>query len=57
VPWLTAKQVKVKFSKEALEFTGEDSPISNLLLSVMGAFAEFARTLYQGTPDERYRAG
>jgi DNA invertase Pin-like site-specific DNA recombinase len=42
---LTAKQVKVKFIKEALEFTGEDSPISNLLLSVMGAFAEFERTL------------
>tara|TARA_B110000503_G_scaffold91741_1_gene138458 strand:- start:6008 stop:6145 length:138 start_codon:yes stop_codon:yes gene_type:complete len=37
--------VKVKFIKEALEFTGEDSPISNLLLSVMGAFAEFERTL------------
>ena len=42
---LTAKQVKVKFIKEALEFTGEDSPMSNLLLSVMGAFAEFERTL------------
>jgi len=42
---LTAKQVKVKFINEALEFTGEDSPISNLLLSVMGAFAEFERTL------------
>lgn len=42
---LTAKQVKVKFIKESLEFTGEDSPISNLLLSVMGAFAEFERTL------------
>jgi len=42
---LTTKQVKVKFIKESLEFTGEDSPISNLLLSVMGAFAEFERTL------------
>jgi len=37
--------VKVKFIKEALEFTGEDYPMSNLLLSVMGAFAEFERTL------------
>ena len=45
VKGLTAKQVKVKFIKECLEFTGEDSPMSNLLLSVMGAFAEFERTL------------
>ncbi len=37
--------MKVKFIKESLEFTGEDSPMSNLLLSVMGAFAEFERTL------------
>jgi DNA invertase Pin-like site-specific DNA recombinase len=42
---LVSRQVKVKFIKESLEFTGEDSPISNLLLSVMGAFAEFERTL------------
>jgi DNA invertase Pin-like site-specific DNA recombinase len=31
---LTTKLVKVKFIKEALEFTEEDSPISNLLLSL-----------------------
>jgi len=37
--------VKVKFIKECLEFTGEDSPMSNLLLSVMGAFAQFERPL------------
>jgi DNA invertase Pin-like site-specific DNA recombinase len=42
---LTSKQIKVKFIKENLEFTGEDSPMSNLLLSVMGAFAEFERAL------------
>ncbi len=42
---LTSKQIKVKFIKENLEFTGEDSPMSNLLLSVMGAFAEFERSL------------
>lgn len=42
---LTSKQIKVKFVKENLEFTGEDSPMSNLLLSVMGAFAEFERSL------------
>ena len=42
---LTNKHVKIKFLKESLEFTGEDSPMSNLLLSVMGAFAEFERSL------------
>ena len=42
---LTAKQIKVKFIKEALEFTGDDTAMSNLLLSVMGAFAEFERSL------------
>ena len=45
VKQLNAKQVKVKFTKEALEFTGDDSAMSNLLLSVMGAFAEFERNL------------
>ncbi len=42
---LNAKEVKVQFIKENLIFTGEDSPMSNLLLSVMGAFAEFERSL------------
>lgn len=42
---LTARQVKIQFIKEGLIFTGEDSPMSNLLLSVMGAFSEFERTL------------
>jgi DNA invertase Pin-like site-specific DNA recombinase len=42
---LTSRQIKVKFIKECLEFNGDDAPISNLLLSVMGAFAEFERTL------------
>lgn len=45
VKQLTNKKVKIKFVKESLEFTGEDSPMSNLLLSVMGAFAEFERSL------------
>ena len=35
VKQLTAKQVKVRFIKESLEFNGDDSPISTLLLSVM----------------------
>ena len=42
---LTNKQVVVKFIKENLEFIGEDSAISSLLLSVMGAFTEFEREL------------
>ena len=42
---LTDQQVKIKFLTEGLEFTGEDSPMSKLLLSVMGAFAEFERAL------------
>ena len=42
---LTSKDVKIQFLKENLIFTGEDSPMANLLLSVMGAFAEFERAL------------
>lgn len=45
VQTLTAKEVKIQFIKENLMFTGENSPMSNLLLSVMGAFAEFERAL------------
>lgn len=50
---LTKRGVKVQFVKESLTFTGEDSAISNLLLSVMGAFAEFERSLIK----ERQREG
>jgi len=42
---LNAKNVRVQFFKESLIFTGEDSPMSNFLLSVMRAFAEFERIL------------
>ncbi len=42
---LTARDVSLRFVKENLVFNGEDSPMSNLLLSVMGAFAEFERAL------------
>lgn len=42
---LTDKKVRVEFVKEHLAFTGDDSPMANLLLSVMGAFAEFERAL------------
>lgn len=50
---LTDKKIKVQFIKENLLFTGEDSPMSNLLLSVMGAFAEFERSIIK----ERQREG
>ena len=50
---LNKKQVKIQFLKESLTFTGEDSPMSNLLLSVMGAFAEFERSLIR----ERQKEG
>ena len=42
---LTDQGIRVTFLKEALTFTGDDSPMSTLLLSVMGAFAEFERAL------------
>lgn len=50
---LTSKKVKVEFIKESLVFTGDDSPMSMLLLSVMGAFAEFERSLIR----ERQKEG
>jgi len=45
VRMLTEKGVKIQFIKESLTFSGEDSPMANLLLSIMGAFAEFERSL------------
>jgi DNA invertase Pin-like site-specific DNA recombinase len=50
---LTRRGVRVEFVKEGLTFTGEDAPMANLLLSVMGAFAEFERALIR----ERQREG
>jgi DNA invertase Pin-like site-specific DNA recombinase len=50
---LTSKGVRIEFAKEQLTFTGEDSPMASLLLSVMGAFAEFERALIH----ERQREG
>ena len=53
VQQLTSCGVRIEFVKEQLTFTGEDSPLANLLLSVMGAFAEFERALIR----ERQREG
>ena len=53
VQTLTEKEVRIDFIKENLSFTGDDSPMANLMLSVMGAFAEFERALLK----ERQREG
>lgn len=50
---LTEKGVRVEFVKEALTFTGDDAPMSRLLLSLLGAIAEFERSLI----NERQREG
>jgi DNA invertase Pin-like site-specific DNA recombinase len=50
---LTGKGVRIQFLKEGLTFTAEASPMSQLLLNVMGSFAEFERALIR----ERQREG
>lgn len=50
---LTRQGVKVEFVKESLTFTGEDNAMNTLLLSMLGAVAEFERSLIL----ERQREG
>jgi DNA invertase Pin-like site-specific DNA recombinase len=50
---MTERGVTVEFVKERLVFTGEDNAVANLMLSMMGAFAEFERSLIL----ERQREG
>lgn len=50
---LTARGVGVQFVKEAMTFTGEDSPMSKFMLSVMGAFSEMERSVIR----ERQKEG
>lgn len=50
---LTEQGIRIEFIKENLVFTNEASPMSTLMLSVMGAFAEFERSLIR----ERQREG
>ena len=50
---LTGRGVNVRFVKECLTFTGQESPMANLLLSVMNAFAQCERELIR----ERQREG
>ena len=53
VQTLTQRGICIEFVKENLKFSGEDSPMAILMLSVMGAFAEFERSLIR----ERQREG
>ena len=53
VQGLTKRSVRIEFVKEGLAFTGDDSPMANLMLSMMGAFAEFEKSLIR----ERQREG
>ncbi len=50
---LTATGVNVHFHKEALVFNGDDNPMSKLMLQLIGAVAEFERSLI----NERRREG
>lgn len=50
---LTGQGVKVEFVKESLTFAGDDSPMNTLLLSMLGAVAEFERSMIL----ERQREG
>ncbi len=50
---LTRRGVTIQFVKEGLSFSGDDSPMASLLLSVLGAVAEFERSLIL----ERQREG
>src|SRR5689334_19254651 len=49
----TRRRVRIHFIKENLIFTGDESPMANLMLSVLGAVAQFERDLIK----ERQREG
>lgn len=50
---LNTRNIAVEFVKEHLAFTGDDSPMSRLMLSILGGVAEFERALIR----ERQREG
>lgn len=50
---LNTKGVHVQFIKENLLFTGDDNPTQHLMLSMMGAVAQFERSMIK----ERQREG
>jgi DNA invertase Pin-like site-specific DNA recombinase len=49
----TKRGVRLEFVKEKLTFTGDDSPMAHLMLSVLGAIGQFERDLIK----ERQREG
>jgi len=49
----TKRGVRVQFIRENLLFTGDDAPMANLMLTVLGAVAQFERDLIR----ERQREG
>ncbi|CAM3536504.1 recombinase family protein [Parendozoicomonas haliclonae] len=50
---LTGRGVTLRFHKENLTFTGDSNPMQKLMLQMMGAFAEFERSMIR----ERQREG
>lgn len=50
---LTSRGIAITFKKEGLTFTGNEDSMAKLMLSIMGAFAEFERSLIK----ERQREG
>jgi DNA invertase Pin-like site-specific DNA recombinase len=42
---LTARGIRVQFIKEALTFTGDNNPMANLMLGIMGSLAEWERSV------------
>ena len=49
---IVKKGVSVKFIKENLTFNSNKDPMANLMLNMMGAFAEFERTLIRARQRE-----
>jgi len=49
----TSRGIRIEFVKENMTYTGDESPLATLMLSVMGAFAKFERASIH----ERQREG
>lgn len=56
VKTLVNKGVSVRFIKENLTFTGKEDALANLMLQMMGAFAEFERTMIRSRQREGINA-
>lgn len=52
VTGLVSKGVQVQFVKENLTFSGKSDPYSELMLNMMGSFAEFERSLIRARQQE-----